>query len=277
MKRELRGKRILVTGASSGIGRALAEEAARAGMRVVLAARSAEKVREIAGELTAAGGQAVAVPADVTLPADRERLLAAVVERLGGLDVLVNNAGIGTQGLFTDSTEERLRQVMEVNFFAPAELIRLAIPILCQGQQPAVVNVASMTARRPMPNWSEYSASKAALAGLSEALRAEFVRFGIDLLLACPGMTNTRLVENLLHNNGKMVINFHKGMPPARVAGKILRALGRNRREIVPGLEAWWLVFASRLFPGIVGCCLSRAVRRQYRETQAPDQLQGGS
>src|SRR5947208_3516969 len=113
MKRDLPGKRILVTGASSGIGRALAEESARAGMRVLLASRSADRLHELARSLTAQGHEVHAAPTDITSAEDRTRLFDAVRERLGGLDVLVNNAGIGTQGLFSLSSEENLRKVME--------------------------------------------------------------------------------------------------------------------------------------------------------------------
>ena len=111
--------------------------------------------------------------------------------RLGGLDVLINNAGVASFGHFAECTEVILRQVMEVNFFAPAELIRLAVPVLTRGRQPAVVNVASMCGRRGIPAWAEYSASKFALCGLSEALRAELVRFDVDVLLVLPGVTRS--------------------------------------------------------------------------------------
>src|SRR5207247_2500746 len=105
-----------------------------------------------------------------------------------------------------------MRQVMEVNFFAPAELIRLAIPHLQQGSQPAIVNIASMCGRRGVPAWPEYSASKFALCGLTEALRGEFARFDIDVLLVLPGLTNTDLSAHLLRNTGRMEIQYDKGM-----------------------------------------------------------------
>src|SRR5262245_4131272 len=111
MVRELRGRRVLITGASSGIGRALAEQAAQAGARVVLAARSADKLEELAGRINEAGGVALAVPTDLTVEAERQRLLEATADRLGGLDVLINNAGIGAWGHFATSSEAVLRQV----------------------------------------------------------------------------------------------------------------------------------------------------------------------
>src|SRR5262245_47504913 len=148
MRRSLSGKRILVTGASSGIGHALAQQAACAGMRVFLTGRSSQSLDELAASLSSAGHEVAAFPADITSATDRQTLLQRVVDHFGGLDVLLNNAGIGTQGMFLESSEEVLRKIMEVNFFASAEMIRLALPILKKGDQPAIVQVASMTARR---------------------------------------------------------------------------------------------------------------------------------
>lgn len=270
MRRTLAGKRAIITGASSGIGRAMAELAAREKMRLVLAARSAHKLEELAEALKKDGTEVLTVAADVTVPADRERIVQTAVDQLGGLDVLINNAGVGTQGHFMESSPELLRQVMEVNFFAPAELIRLAVPILQKGEQPAIVNVSSMTGRRAMPMWPEYSASKFALAGLTESLRCELFRQGIDALLIVPGMTNTGIDQHLLHSNGKMVIDFRKGMPAADVARGILDALRKNRSETVLGREARWMLRFNRLAPWFVDFMLRRAVRKIY-DRQEPE------
>lgn len=264
MRRELRGRRILITGASSGIGRAVAEEAARREMRLLIAARSKGPLEELATDLTARGTEAVAVAADITSAADREYLLQAATERYGGLDVLVNNAGVGCQGPFLESSESVLRQVMEVNFFAPVELIRRAVPLLKKGQQPAVVNVTSMCGRRAMPMWAEYSASKFALLGLSESLRIELVREGIDVLTVVPGLTRTGFDQKMLHRDRRMYADFAKGMDPAAVARIILHALRSNRPETIVGWEARAIVGMNRLLPGLVDWLLKRFVRRQY-------------
>src|SRR5207248_10084773 len=137
------------------------------------------------------------------------------------LDALINNAGVASCAHFADSTEEVLQQIMAVNFFAPAELIRRAIPILVKGEQPAVVNVASMCGRRAMPAWSEYSASKYALCGLTEALRGELARFDIDVLLIVPGLTRSDFSRHLLRCDGRMRIDYGAGMPPDAVAAGI--------------------------------------------------------
>jgi short-subunit dehydrogenase len=268
MRRDLQAARMVITGASSGIGQSLAEQSARAGARVVLTARSADRLDELARALTAAGGEVLAVPADVTIPADRERLLRTTVEKWGGLDVLINNAGVASFGHFATSTEEVLRQVMEVNFFAPAELTRLAIPYLQKGRLPAVVNVASMCGRRGVPAWPEYSASKFALCGLSEGLRGEMARFDIDVLLVVPGLTSTGLSQHLLRNAGRMKINHQGGMPAEQVAAGILRGLTRGKTETVLGWEARWVLRANRWFPGLVNYLMARKVRKLY-ETSA--------
>jgi len=269
MVRDLHARRIVITGSSGGIGRCLAEGAAQRGARVVLAARSADKLQEIAQRLTAEGREAVAVPADVTVDADRRRVIETAVERFGGLDVLINNAGVGSFGHFAESTEAVLRQIMEVNFFAPAELIRLALPHLGRGVQPAIVNVSSMCGRRGLPAWPEYSASKFALCGLTEALRAELVRFDIDTLLIVPGLTRSDYFSHLLRNEGRMKIEVDKGLSPQAMAAGILRALEQNRSETVLGWEARWILRVNRFLPRLVNRLMARRVRRLYADEMA--------
>jgi short-subunit dehydrogenase len=264
MGRTLQGRRLLITGASSGIGRCIALQAAARGARLVLAARSADRLEALTRELTALGAEALALPTDLTVPAERQRLLDGVMARFDGLDVLVNNAGVGAFGHFAESSEAILRQIMEINFFAPAELIRLAMPALARGQQPAIVNVASMCGRRGVPAWPEYSASKFALCGLSEALRAELVRFGIDMVLIVPGLTRSELSSHLLRNEGRMKIDYSRGMPPDKVARGILGALCRNRTETVLGWDAKWILRFQRFLPWLVDALLKRKVRQLY-------------
>jgi short-subunit dehydrogenase len=265
MRREFTGRRVLITGASSGIGRALTMQLAQAGARLALAARSKDKLDALASELLAHGADVVAIPVDVTLEADRAHLMAEVQTRFGGLDVLVNNAGIASWAHFADSTEEILRQIMEVNFFAPTELIRLAIPMLTEGQQPAIVNVSSMCGRRAMPGWSEYSASKYALCGLTEALRGELARFEIDILLIIPGLTKSDFPKHFLQTKGRAKIEFDKGMPPEQVAAGILNSLRKNKTETVMGSEARWVLLCNKFFPRLTDWLLARKMKQLYK------------
>lgn len=268
MSRALAGRRAVLTGASSGIGRALAVELARNGVHLVLASRSAEPLNELARNLSTPDQKAIAVPTDVTVPDERERLIRTAVEKLGGIDLLINNAGIASWGHFATSDEAVMREVMEVNFFAPIELMRLAIPHLTHGQQPIIVNISSMCGRRGMPAWPEYSASKFALSGITESLRGEMARFDIDTLLVVPGMTKTELREHMPRNEGKARIDFDKGMTAEQVAGKIVRGIVRGKREIVIGSDAKWMLRMHRWFPRLLNRLICRRVKKLY-ETEA--------
>src|SRR4051812_36620675 len=145
-------------------------------------------------------------------------------EQLGGLDLLVNNAGIGAMGPFAEASPERLRQVMEVNFFAPAELIRLGLPLLQFGRKPLVVNVGSILGQVGIPLCAEYCASKFALRGLSQSLRAELAPVGIDLLLVSPGTTETEFFERAIDAR-KLPWSDRRAMAPGKAARQIVRAM----------------------------------------------------
>ncbi len=264
MMRSLQGQRILITGASSGIGQALAKQLANFDTKLILASRSEDKLQALVKTLPSGRDNVLVVPTDVTIEADRDRLLKQAVERFGGIDVLINNAGVASWDHFANSTEEILRQIMEVNFFAPAELIRKAIPILVDGSRPAIVNVASMCGRRAMPAWSEYSASKYALCGLTESLRGELARFDIDILLIVPGLTRSDFSRHFLRKDGKAKIDFEAGMPPADVAAAMVRSLQKNKTETVIGRDARWMLRINRFLPRLVDYLMGRQVKKLY-------------
>jgi short-subunit dehydrogenase len=264
MARDLTGKRAILTGASGGIGRALAAALAKAGVRMALASRSGAVLEKVAAELRGEGGDAVAVPTDVTIPEARARLVEEAVRQFGGLDLLINNAGIGSWGHFATSTPEIMRQVMEVNFFAPVELTRIAMPHLTNGNQAAVVNITSMCGRKGMPAWSEYSASKFALVGMSEALRGEFARFDVDVITIVPGLTNSGFEKNWLRSEGRANLQFETGMTPEYLAARIVEAIHANRREVVFGGEARTLLRFNRFFPRLTNWMIARNVKKLY-------------
>jgi NAD(P)-dependent dehydrogenase (short-subunit alcohol dehydrogenase family) len=264
MSRGLMGKRVLLTGATGGIGGALARSLVSAGARVALAARTAKALEELATALKRQGGQVIAVPADVTSPSDRQKLVETAVAAFGGLDILINNAGIGSWGHFATSTEEIVRRVIEVNFFGPVELTRLAVPHLTNGVEPCVVLVTSMCGRKGMPAWPEYSASKFALVGMAEAWRAEFARFDVDVLTIVPGMTDSGFRKNWIRAEGKADLRFEGGMTPGDLAAGIVRAIQTNRTEIVLGGEARRLLRFNRYFPRLTDWLLARKVKKLY-------------
>jgi short-subunit dehydrogenase len=256
-RRSIEGIRALVTGASSGIGRELALQLARQGAHLVLTARRQTHLEDLVREIGQHGGQASAVAGDVTDPALRQRLAQVVADQWSGLDLLVNNAGVGAVGPFADADSERLRRVMEVNFFAPAELIRELLPLLRSGRRPMIVNVGSVLGHRAVPNKSEYCASKFALHGLTDALRAELDQWGIDMLLVSPSTTRTEFAANVLERRA------HAPRPPfessARsVARQTLRAIRRGSHEIIISPGGKLLVWLDRLCPPLADRLIAR-------------------
>jgi short-subunit dehydrogenase len=247
-----------VTGASGGIGRAIALELARAGADQVLVARRADRLAAVAEEVSRFGRRAEIVVGDVTDPAVRHRALETAREKLGGLDIVVNNAGVSAHGRFADADPERLRPIMETNFFAPVELIRESLPLLRTGREPIVVNIGSVLGQRGCPHKSEYAASKFALRGFSESLRAELAPLGIDVLVVTAGQTDTEFFKHLIEEHGELPWGEGKPVPPERVARATIRAMERGRHEIIPSWRGWLLAMANRFFPRLVDWAMAR-------------------
>lgn len=266
MSRRISGSRMLITGASQGIGRALALAAAARGAKVLAVARSGELLHELAEQVHKEGGSLETVIADIAEPQDRERLVEAALEHFGGLDLLVNNAGIGATGHFVEAGPERLRKIMEVNFFAVTETVRLFLPLLRAGNRPAIVNISSIAGKRAIPARSEYSASKFAIQGFSEALRAELAKDGIDVLVVCPGLTDTNFSKNMLEQKARMPVDHLRGMKPEKVAAATLRAIERGQHEVCLTLQGKLIVFVSRFFPRLADRIAARRVRALFRD-----------
>jgi short-subunit dehydrogenase len=277
MQRELRGRVVLLTGASRGIGRRTAERLARLGSRLALTARTAADLEQVVATCRERGAECEAFPGDLTESRDRARVVADTVARFGGIDVLINSAGVCSFGEFSTSTPEIARRVLEVNFFAPAEMIRACQPYLLasseqgrDGWRPAVVNVASICGRWGIPSMSEHCASKHALVGLTEALRGEFERYGIDVLLVLPGLVRSDdLSRHLLRNEGKIYLDFANAQPPDEVADAVVRSLVRNRVETAVGFTSWWVWFGRRMFPRGVRFFMQRKVWKYARREAA--------
>ncbi len=262
-RRSLVECRVLITGASSGIGRELSLALSRRGARVLLSARREKWLDAVASECNRAGGSAERLAGDVTDAAYQDALVQHAVASWGGLDVLVNNAGVSAHGRFADGDDATLRRIMEVNFLAAAELTRRAIPVLSSGTRPAIVNIGSILGHRGIPLNSEYCASKFALRGWSESLRAELAPLGIDVLLVSPGTTETEFFDHLLAKRGALPWGKAKGIPAATVARQTVRALERGRREIFPNWRGRALVLANRLFPRMVDRVMVRLTSRR--------------
>ncbi len=277
MRRDVRGRVVMVTGASRGIGKRVAERLAKLGARLMLTARSTKDIEKLANDLRAGGIDVEAFPADLTSPVDRERLVNETVARFGGIDVLLNCAGVCSFGEFSTSAETIVRRVLEVNFFAPIEMIRLCQPHLTRSFErgrgdwkPAVLNLASICGRWGIPSMSEHCASKHAFVGLTESLRGEFERFGIDVLLVLPGLVRSDdLNRHLLRNEGKIYLDFEGAQPPDEVADSVVRSLLKNRTEKAVGFASWGIWKARRLFPRSVRFFMQRKVWKYARKQES--------
>lgn len=270
-RRTLHDARCLVTGASSGLGRAIAAKLVERGASVVLTGRSVERLDQVRNELNAdRPDAAVAVAADLTDPADRRRLFDAVRDRFGGaLDLVVNSAGVGAYGRFESHDESVLRRVLEINLFALAEVCRAALPLLRRGRDPAVINIGSIVARRALPGRPEYSASKFAVAGLTDSLRAEWRIDGIHVLLVNPAFTATAFDDNLIIDTAIYKVKHKRTMTAGAVAEATLRALLRSKSEVTLTAYGRLLLLTNRLLPRFVDWGLGRWTRRLYASEEA--------
>jgi short-subunit dehydrogenase len=252
-------RRVLITGASSGIGLALARELARRGVRLLLIARRRELLEQQVGELTSLGATSVIVlSGDITDSALCEQAIALAQARWQGLDLLIHSAGISAHGRFDTSDEATLRRIMEVNFFAVVNLTRSALPLLRTGREPQVVLVGSILGHTGVPYNNEYVASKFALRGWSQSLRAELHSLGIGVLLVSPGTTDTEFFDHLIARRGKIPWSTQQGISPETVARQTVHAIEHRRREIYPNWRGRLLVWASRCCPGLVARWMSR-------------------
>lgn len=258
-RRQISGLRGIVTGASSGIGSALSSQLAAAGARVVLVARRENRLHEVVEKVPAAlRTNVITIAGDVTHSETRERAIATAVSQFGGLDFLVNNAGIGAQGRFIDADPERLRTIFEVNFFALAEMTRAALRYFCAGKDPLVVNIGSILGHRGIPYSSEYCASKFAVRGFSESLRAEVAKLGIEILLVSPGTTESEFFDKLIEAGEKPPWPEQPPVSAEVVARQIIRAMERRRHEIIPNVRGRLMVWLNRLSPRLVDAWMAR-------------------
>ena len=249
-----------MTGASSGIGREIARELTRQGARVVLVARREDRLRQLADAIKASGGDARIVVGDIVEPVTRQEAIRSAETSYGGLDILVNNAGVGAMGLFADADPARVRRIMEVNFFALVEMTRLALPLLQQGTCPMIVNISSILGHRGVPYNSEYSASKFAVHGFSEALRAELCSEGIDVLVVSPGTTQTEFFDSVVEKTGEPAWPTHRPIAAENVARQTVRAMRAGRHEIIPYRLGKFLCWLNRLSPRLMDSIMARYV-----------------
>lgn len=248
---ELKGRTVLLTGASGGIGRAAALRLAAAGARVALFARTEGPLAALASEIAARGGEAVAIAGDVTRSGDCAGAVAETTRRFGGLDALVNNAGIGYLRGLTEATDEEIDRMVDVNLLGTVRMTRAALPALLGRPGAAIVNVGSMAGRLAPVNYAYYSATKFAISGLTESWRRELGPRGVRVTLLLPAAVETPFLERADRARALGIGPAGTVLRPEQVADALLRALRRNPPDLY--VPSWNRVFAwfDVIFPGI--------------------------
>jgi short-subunit dehydrogenase len=249
----MKDKVVVITGASSGIGRALAEKYARMGAKVVMAARSVGQLDLIASSLAFEGADVYAVPTDVSLENDCCELISKTIARYGRLDILINNAGISMRALFEDVDMDVIRKLMDVNFWGTVYCTKYALPHILKSKG-SVVGVISIAGYTGLPGRTGYSASKYAVRGFLETLRVENMKKGLHVLIAAPGFTGTNIRKTALKVDGSV-----QGVTPRdetgmmtteQVAEKIIRAVAKRKRTLIMTfVEGKLTVFLKKFFP----------------------------
>lgn len=260
MRETLKGKVALVTGASSGIGEAAARSLAQRGAAVTLVARNEERLGFIVREISAAGGQALAVKTNVTDKDSVKDTVERTVEQFGTLDVLVNNAGLGLSGRVAELRSEDLRYVFEVNMLGPLNCVQAALPHMRRGGR--IINVSSVVGKRAIPKVGGYCATKFALNALSDSLRVEVADQGITVSSVYPGTTRTAFRENSRRTKDEKRGWRPGGVTPEKVGEKISDAAENGGRDLYVTLPDRLFVAGTTLAPGL----FDRVLRRWARD-----------
>lgn len=257
---DFKDKTVLITGGSRGLGLVLAREFAREGARIALCARDAEELERARADLKKRGASVLAVPCDVTEREQVSELVKIVSEHFGGVDVLVNNAGVIEVGPFEVMTLKDYEQAMRVHFWAPLYTTLAVLPQMRRRRGGRIVNISSIGGKISVPHLLPYSASKFALVGLSEGLRAELQKDGVIVTTVCPGLMRTGSPRNATfkgqHRAEYAWFSISDSLPilsmsAERAASQIVEACKRGEAELVLTLQAQLAVRFHGLFPGL--------------------------
>lgn len=248
----MKDKVVVITGGSSGIGRALAERFGEEGSKVVITGRRKEQLENAATTLKTKGIDVLAIVADVSVETDCSYVVDLTIETYGRLDVLINNAGVSMRALFEDLQIDVFKKVMDVNFWGMIYTTKYALPYIIRSKG-SFVGISSVNGKRATPERSAYSASKFAMIGFLESLRSEMLDRGVHVLTACPGYTASNIRRSALLGNGRIQgyspADEQHMMTPEEVAGHIYAAVLRRKRDVLLTLQGKLAVWLNIFFP----------------------------
>ncbi len=252
----LKNKVAIITGGSSGIGRALANELGKEGCKIIITGRNLDRLQDTSVELSSKGIDNHIVVADSGIEEDNRRIIAETIYHYGKIDIVINNAGMTMRSMFEDvNIDKTIRKVMDVNFYGALYLTQQALPFIKKSKG-TIVGISSIAGFRGLPVRSGYSASKFALNGFLEALRTELLHTGVNVLTASPGFTASNIRYAAIDGDGQVsnetVREEEKMMTAEECAIHIVKAIKKRKRSLVltkEGLLTFWL---NKFFPGLV-------------------------
>jgi len=254
---------VVITGGSSGIGRATAVRLGRDGAAVVLCARRADRLEAAAADVRAAGGEALGIVADVTRPDDIDRLVESAAAHFGPIDVMMCNAGFGIAGAIDDIRPDQMQRLVDVNYMGTYHAIRAVLPHFRRRNRGHIIVVSSIVGKRGVPYMGAYAATKFARTGLVECLRAEVAGSGIHVTAVFPVSTETEFFDVMSHETGTAVTRAHGPRQDASVvADAIARAIHRPVPEVFPHAWSRALVWLNAAAPGICDRFVQRFGRK---------------
>lgn len=261
---KVKDKVVWITGASSGIGEALVYELAKKDAKLILSARNKEKLEEVKGRCSKTSQKNIQVlPLDLSQPETLEICATAALQFYGHIDILINSGGISQRALAKETVLAVDRKVMEVNFFGSIALTKFLLPSMLERKSGHFVSISSLVGKFGSPYRTGYAASKHALHGFYDSLRAELWKDDIKVMLVCPGFIRTQISVNALTEDGSALNQMDdaqaNGMPAEKCALKIIRGIENNKNELLIGGKETLGVYIKRFFPGLFAKIIRKA------------------
>ena len=251
----MKDKVVIITGGSSGIGKALAVSFAKLGCKVAITGRNEERLNEVGKELDDLGVSNLCLRLDSSSEADNKQMVKETIKTFGRLDILINNGGISQRGFANETPLEVDRKIFEINYFGTIGLTKAVLPYFVKNKKGQIAVTSSVVGKFGSPVRTAYAASKHALHGFFDSLRAELNDQNIGVTIVCPGPINTAISENALTASGKKQNKKDEaiaaGMNPEVLAKKYIKAIKKNKREAWIGKKEVFAIYVKRFFPGL--------------------------